>query len=72
MSFEFVSLINYHGEVSRVSAKYGQRFLGMTWAAVVFLLVSSMLSGFFAMVERGGSGPKFSLDEPKEPAEGQE
>ncbi|RJE25811.1 SUR7/PalI family [Aspergillus sclerotialis] len=71
LSFEFVSLINYHGEASRVSAKYGHQFLGMTWAAVALVLFSSITSGVFAIVGRGQSGPRFSLEEAKAPGEGE-
>lgn len=39
---EFVALINAHGKGSNVSAKYGEKLLGMTWAAVGLLLVGSV------------------------------
>lgn len=71
MSFEFVSLINYHGEASGVSAKYGHQFLGMTWAAVALVLFSSITSGVFAVMNRGQSGPIFSPEEAKASAEGE-
>jgi hypothetical protein len=41
LAFEFVALINAHGKGSNVSAVYGDKFLGMTWAAVSLLIVGS-------------------------------
>ncbi|KAJ5604733.1 Actin cortical patch SUR7/pH-response regulator PalI [Penicillium lagena] len=41
LAFEFVALINAHGKGSNVSAEYGDKFLGMTWAAVSLLIVGS-------------------------------
>ncbi|CAG7961027.1 unnamed protein product [Penicillium olsonii] len=41
LAFEFVDLINAHGKGSNVSAKYGEKLLGMTWAAAGLLLVGS-------------------------------
>lgn len=57
LSFEFVQLINYHGKANRVTAKYGGQFLGMTWSAVAFLLVGSILNVAFAIVDRSAPGP---------------
>jgi hypothetical protein len=42
MAFQFVALINAHGEGSNVSANYGEKFLGMTWAAAGLLLAGSV------------------------------
>ncbi|CAI7566722.1 unnamed protein product [Penicillium glandicola] len=42
IGFEFVALINAHGEGSNVSAHYGDKFLGMTWAAVGLLFAGSL------------------------------
>ncbi|KAJ5787551.1 Actin cortical patch SUR7/pH-response regulator PalI [Penicillium paradoxum] len=42
LAFEFVALINAHGKGSNVSAQYGEKFLGMTWAATGLLLVGSV------------------------------
>lgn len=42
IAFEFVALVNAHGEGSSVSAKYGEKLLGMTWAATGLLLVGSV------------------------------
>ncbi|KGO76926.1 Actin cortical patch SUR7/pH-response regulator PalI [Penicillium italicum] len=42
IAFEFVALINAHGKGSNVSAHYGEKFLGMTWAAVGLLLAGSV------------------------------
>ncbi|KAF9893905.1 hypothetical protein FE257_010075 [Aspergillus nanangensis] len=44
MDFQFVNLINFHGESSDVTAEYGRTFLGMTWAAVGLLLIGSIAS----------------------------
>ena len=35
-------MINAHGKGSNVSAKYGDKFLGMTWAATGLLLLGSI------------------------------
>ncbi|KAJ5171372.1 Actin cortical patch SUR7/pH-response regulator PalI [Penicillium coprophilum] len=42
IAFEFVALINAHGKGWNVSAHYGEKFLGMTWAAVGLLLAGSI------------------------------
>ncbi|CDM27629.1 hypothetical protein DTO013E5_2697 [Penicillium roqueforti] len=42
IAFEFVALINAHGRGSNVTAHYGEKFLGMTWAAVGLLLAGSV------------------------------
>ncbi|CAG8884034.1 unnamed protein product [Penicillium nalgiovense] len=42
IAFEFVALINAHGKGSNVSAHYGERFLGMSWAAVGLVLAGSI------------------------------
>ncbi|KAJ5232911.1 hypothetical protein N7468_005867 [Penicillium chermesinum] len=52
IAFEFVALINAHGEGSDVSASYGEKFLGMTWAATALLLAGS-LSSFINVFVRG-------------------
>lgn len=44
IAFEFVALINAHGHGLDVSARYGEKFLGMTWAAAGLLLVGSIAS----------------------------
>ncbi|KAJ5938536.1 hypothetical protein N7466_001670 [Penicillium verhagenii] len=44
VAFEFVALINAHGDGSNVSASYGSKFLGMTWAAAGLLLAASIAS----------------------------
>jgi hypothetical protein len=44
VAFEFVALINAHGDGSNVSASYGSKFLGMTWAAAGLLLAGSIVS----------------------------
>lgn len=51
--FQFVSLVNYHGETSDVTAKYGRQFLAMTWAAAGLLLVGSVASLAMILVDRG-------------------
>lgn len=52
LAFEFVALINAHGEGSNVSARYGEKFLGMTWASAGLLLVGS-ISSFVNVFVRG-------------------
>ncbi|KAJ5172634.1 hypothetical protein N7492_005227 [Penicillium capsulatum] len=42
IALEFVALINAHGDGSNVSAKYGDKFLGMTWASAGLLLLGSI------------------------------
>ncbi|THC96987.1 hypothetical protein EYZ11_003543 [Aspergillus tanneri] len=44
IAFQFVNLINYHGEEAGVTAKYGSQFLAMTWAAAGLLMVGSVTS----------------------------
>lgn len=51
--FQFVNLVNYHGEDSDVSAEYGQQFLAMSWASAGLLLVGSVASLAMVLVERG-------------------
>ncbi|KAJ5474369.1 Actin cortical patch SUR7/pH-response regulator PalI [Penicillium sp. IBT 31633x] len=41
IAFDFVALLNAHGKGSNVSAQYGEKFLGMTWAAVGLLLAGT-------------------------------
>lgn len=52
LAFEFVALINAHGDGSNVSASYGEKFLGMTWAAAALLLAGS-ISSFINVFVRG-------------------
>jgi hypothetical protein len=52
IAFEFVALVNAHGKGSNVSAKYGEKFLGMTWAATGLLLVGSV-ANFVNVFVRG-------------------
>jgi hypothetical protein len=56
IAFEFVALINAHGDGSNVSAQYGQKFLGMTWASTGLLLVGS-ISSFVNVFVRGYEEP---------------
>ncbi|PLB48024.1 hypothetical protein P170DRAFT_410544 [Aspergillus steynii IBT 23096] len=51
--FQFVNLVNYHGEASDVSAKHGREFLAMSWAAAGLLLVGSVASLAMVLVDRG-------------------
>ncbi|KAJ5569727.1 uncharacterized protein N7459_009157 [Penicillium hispanicum] len=53
IAFEFVALINAHGDGSNVTARHGDKFLGMTWAATGLLLVGSIAS-FVNVFVRGG------------------
>lgn len=50
MSFEFVKLIDIHGHNVGVTAEYGPRFLGVSWASMAMLLVGSLMRLF------GGQG----------------
>lgn len=52
IAFEFVALINAHGDGSDVSAQYGEKFLGMTWASTALMLVGS-ISCFINFFVRG-------------------
>lgn len=56
LAFEFVELINAHGDGSNVSAKYGDKFLGMTWASTALLLLGSI--GSFVNVFVRGMQPE--------------
>ncbi|KAK1148630.1 hypothetical protein N8T08_008515 [Aspergillus melleus] len=51
--FQFVNLVNYHGETSDVTAQYGRKFLAMSWAAAGLLLVGSVASLAMVLVDRG-------------------
>lgn len=55
LAFEFVALINAHGDGSNVSARYGDKFLGMTWASAGLLLVGSFGSFMNGFVRSGGA-----------------
>ncbi|CRL18472.1 Actin cortical patch SUR7/pH-response regulator PalI [Penicillium camemberti] len=58
IGFEFVALINAHGKGSNVSAQYGEKFLGMTWAAVGLLVAGSVACFANAFVnKRAASAP---------------
>jgi ABC-type polysaccharide/polyol phosphate export permease len=52
-------LINAHGDGSNVAARYGDKFLGMTWASTGLLLVGSLVS-FMNMFVRD----EYVLEEP--------
>ncbi|KAJ5776840.1 hypothetical protein N7520_000086 [Penicillium odoratum] len=52
VAFEFVALINAHGDGSNVSASYGSKFLGMTWAAAG-LLLAGCIASFVNVFVRG-------------------
>lgn len=67
IAFEFVALINAHGDGSDVSAQYGEKFLGMTWASTGLLLVGS-LSSFINVFVRGYEEP--AMPAPKDEEEG--
>ncbi|OOQ85334.1 hypothetical protein PEBR_26103 [Penicillium brasilianum] len=57
LAFEFVALINAHGDGSNVSARYGDKFLGMTWASTGLLLVGTLAS-FMNVFIRGAYVPE--------------
>lgn len=72
IAFQFVNLINYHGKPSGVTARYGNQFIGMTWAAVGLLLVGGVASLLFVLVDRSRPDPSpepeaEAVDEAKEP-----
>lgn len=50
---QFVALINAHGEGSNVSAKYGDKFLGMTWASTGLLVLGSIVCFINVFVRNG-------------------
>ncbi|KAL5359830.1 SUR7/PalI family-domain-containing protein [Aspergillus floccosus] len=52
IAFQFVDLINSHGESANVTAEYGRTFLGMTWAAAGLTLVGSIASLTMVMLDR--------------------
>ncbi|KAF7177399.1 hypothetical protein CNMCM7691_005604 [Aspergillus felis] len=58
IAFQFVDLVNYHGKNSGVTARYGNQFLGMTWAAVGLLLVGGIASLLFVLVDRSRPDPR--------------
>jgi hypothetical protein len=73
ISLKFVDLINRHGQNIGVSASRGEKFLGMTWAAVGLLLIAIFIS--LVMVVAGGQAAAAPppADEPaKEPEAGEE
>jgi ABC-type polysaccharide/polyol phosphate export permease len=60
-----VALINAHGDGSNVSARYGDKFLGMTWASTGLLLVGTLAS-FMNVSIRGAQvseAPALAKDE---------
>lgn len=61
LAFQFVSLINAHGEGSNVSANYGEKFLGMTWAATGLLLAGSVAS-FVNVFIRARAAPAAAVE----------
>ncbi|KAH1916773.1 hypothetical protein KXW47_001979 [Aspergillus fumigatus] len=72
IAFQFVNLVNYHGKHSGVTARYGNQFLGMTWAAVGLLLVGGIASLLLVLVDRSRPDPRIEPeaepeDEPKGP-----
>ncbi|KAJ5194166.1 Actin cortical patch SUR7/pH-response regulator PalI [Penicillium cf. griseofulvum] len=63
IAFEFVALINAHGKGSNVSAHYGEKFLGMTWAAVGLLVAGSVACFVNTFVpKRAASASAFEKD----------
>ncbi|OJJ82428.1 uncharacterized protein ASPGLDRAFT_130209 [Aspergillus glaucus CBS 516.65] len=72
IALQFVNLVNSHGRESRITAEYGQQFLGMTWAATGLLLAGSVANlAFVLMDRRPGAGyvPPIEHDEHDEPDE---
>lgn len=72
IALQFVNLVNSHGRESRVTAEYGQQFLGMTWAATGLLLAGSVANLVFVLMDRrpgAGYVPPIEHDEHDEPDE---
>ncbi|KAJ5666934.1 hypothetical protein N7462_011343, partial [Penicillium macrosclerotiorum] len=68
LAFEFVALVNAHGDGSNVSARYGEKFLGMTWASTGLLLIGSMAS-FLNVFVRGAYVPPAAMPAGKDEEE---
>ncbi|KAJ5896366.1 uncharacterized protein N7473_005765 [Penicillium subrubescens] len=62
LAFEFVALINAHGDGSGVTARYGDKFLGMTWASTGLLILGSLVS-FNNVFAQAPAAPAPSKDE---------
>ncbi|KAJ9317045.1 hypothetical protein DTO271D3_2784 [Paecilomyces variotii] len=69
MAMKFVDLINRHGKAIDVSATRGDKFLGMTWAAVGLLLVAILSSLLMVLGGRPAAAPPPADEPAKEPAE---
>ncbi|KAF3389448.1 hypothetical protein F1880_003353 [Penicillium rolfsii] len=63
LAFEFVDLINLHGDGSGVTARYGSKFLAMTWASTGLLVLGSMVSFKNVFGAQAPAGPAPSKDE---------
>ncbi|KAI9038471.1 SUR7/PalI family protein [Aspergillus affinis] len=63
--FQFVNLVNYHGEASDVTAQYGRTLLAMSWAAAGLLLVGSVASLAMVQVDRGRAEEEPSSPPPR-------
>lgn len=66
IALQFVNLVNSHGRESRITAEYGQQFLGMTWAATGLLLAGSVANLVFVLMDRrpgAGYVPPIEHDE---------
>ncbi|OJJ32115.1 hypothetical protein ASPWEDRAFT_31051 [Aspergillus wentii DTO 134E9] len=66
-AFQFVALVNYHGEEANVTAGYGQKFLIMSWVAAGLLLLGSIISLSIVVADhrRAEPGPALSHYDPK-------
>lgn len=68
IALKFVDLINRHGQNIGVSASRGEKFLGMTWAAVGLLLIAILISLVIVLAGGEAAAPPPPADEPeKEP-----
>ena len=56
LGFQFDNLVNAHGRDSNITAKYGEQFLGMSWASAGLMLVGSITSSVFLLVDHRRSG----------------
>ncbi|PYH87674.1 hypothetical protein BO71DRAFT_393044 [Aspergillus ellipticus CBS 707.79] len=66
IAFQFVDLVNSHGEDSGVKAEYGPQFLGMTWAATGLMLLGSITSLLMVLFDRGREDDGPADDPPEE------
>ncbi|EPS28873.1 hypothetical protein PDE_03819 [Penicillium oxalicum 114-2] len=64
LAYELVQLINAHGDGSNVSAQYGGKFLGMTWASAALMMLGTWISFSNAFSPGGNAASSSSSSEP--------